>query len=76
MNQIPSNRIVDVTYIAPDFWRMYCNHGSPPIPLMFTEARLRDPSEAAVAAKRIAVHHGEKLPDECAGMISGFLTSA
>ena len=43
---------------------------------MFTEARLRDPSEAAVAAKRIAVHHGEKLPDECAGMISGFLTSA
>jgi len=54
----------------------------PPIPLMFTEAtirrgrRLRDPTEAAVAAKRIAVHHGEKLPDECAGMISGFLTSA
>ena len=37
---------------------------------------LHDPSEAAVAAKRIAVHHGEKLPDECAGMISGFLAAA
>ena len=53
-----------------------------PIPLMFMEAmirrgrRLHDPSEAAVAAKRIAVQHGEKLPDECAGMIPGFLTSA